>query len=83
MTTTDHVLLIILTSLLSVFFLLCIIAVGIVIKLLSSVKKVVAKAGDAVESVEEAAETFKQAQGPLAIFKLIKNIMKTSQKGRK
>ena len=83
MTTTDNVLLIVLTSLLSVFFLLCIIAIIMVLKLMGSVKKVVAKADEVVGSVEAAADVLKDAQGRLAFFKLIRNIMKLVQKGHK
>lgn len=82
MNTTDQVLLIVLTSLLGVFFLLCIIAIVIVIKLLNGARKVVAKADGVVESVEEAAEAFGKAQGKMAIFKLMKNIIKLSKKGK-
>ena len=84
MTTYDQVLLTVLAVLLSLYFLLSVVAVAMGIKLLSSVKRVVEKAEDVVDSVEEAAEVFKQASGPLAVFKVINNIIKLSQKkGRK
>lgn len=83
MTTTDTVLLIILTSLLSLFFILCIALVIVLLKLLASVKRVVAKAEDVVDSVESAAEVFKDTQGRLAFFKLVRNIMKLVQRSRK
>ena len=83
MTTTDTVLLIILTSLLSIFFLLCIAALVMVLKLLSSVRQVVAKADDVVDSVEAAADAFKDVQGRMAFFKLVRNIMKLVQRSRK
>ncbi|HTB48858.1 MAG TPA: hypothetical protein VK712_02120 [Verrucomicrobiae bacterium] len=83
MTTTDTVLLIVLTSLLSVFFLFCIAALIMVLKLLSSVRQVVAKADDVVDSVEAAADAFKDVQGRMAFFKLVRNIMKLVQRSRK
>jgi uncharacterized protein YoxC len=83
MTTTDTVLLIILTSLLSLFFILCIALVIGLIKLLSSVRRVVAKAEDVVDSVESAAEVLKETQGRLAFFKLVRNIIKIVQRSRK
>jgi uncharacterized protein YoxC len=83
MTTTDTVLLIILTSLLSLFFLLCIALVIGLLKLLSSVRRVIDKAEDVVDSVESAAEVFKDTQGRLALFKLIKNIVKLAQRSHK
>jgi hypothetical protein len=82
MTTTDEVLLIILTTLMSIFFLLCIVAVVFVIKLLKSIRLVVAKAETVVDSVEEVAEVFTEARGPLTLFGIVKNIVKLSQKGR-
>ncbi len=83
MDTTDRVLLIILTSLLSVFFLLCITAIVIVIKLLKEVRMVVAKAEDVVDSVESATEVLRHTGDRVALFKLIKTIFKLSQRGRK
>jgi hypothetical protein len=83
MSTTDQTLLIILTTLLSLFFILCIALVIILIKLLSSVKRVVIKAEGVVDSVESAAEVLKDTSGRLAFFKLVRNIMKMVQKGRK
>ena len=83
MTTTDTVLIIILTSLLSIFFILCIALVAGLLKLLSSVRRVVDKAEDVVDSVESAAEVLKDTQGRLAFFKLIKNIVKLAQRSHK
>jgi hypothetical protein len=83
MTTTDTVLLIILTSLLSLFFILCIAVMIIVVKLLSSVKRVVAKTEDVVDSVESAAEVLRDTQGRLAFFKLVRNIIKLAKRSHK
>jgi uncharacterized protein YoxC len=83
MTTTDTVLLIILTSLLSLFFVLCIALVIVLLKLLASVKRVVSKAEDVVDSVESAAEVLKDTQGRLAFFKLVRNIIKIAKRSRK
>lgn len=83
MTTTDQVFFIILSSLLSLFFILCIALVVILIKLISSVKRVVLKAEGVVDSVEEAAEVFRDTSGRLAFFKLVRNIMKVANRRRK
>lgn len=78
LSTLDQVLLIVTTSAITLFFLLgaALLIVGLV--LVSKIKKVVAKAEEAINSVEEATETIKnigaQAGGPLAIFKIIKNV---------
>jgi hypothetical protein len=83
MTTTDTVMLIILTSLLSLFTLLGIVLLIAALKLVGSVKKVVAKADSVVDSVESAAEVIKDTQGRLAVFKLVRNIIKLVQRSRK
>lgn len=83
MTTTQEVLIIVLTVLLSVFFILCIALVVGLLQLLASVKRVAAKAEDVVDSVESAAEVLKDTQGRLAFFKLVGNIIKLTQKGNK
>lgn len=83
MTTTDTVLVIILTSLLSLFFILCIAVMVVVLKLLSSVKRVIAKTEDVVDSVESAAEVLRDTQGRLAFFKLVRNIVKLAQRRQK
>lgn len=80
MTTTDTVLVIILTSLLSLFFILCIAAMVIVLKLLTSVKRIVEKTEDVVDSVESAAEVLRDTQGRLAFFKLVRNIIKLAKR---
>lgn len=80
MTTTDTVLVIILTTLLSLFFILCIAAMVMVLKLLSSVKRIVAKTEDVVDSVESAAEVLRDTQGRLAFFKLVNNIIKLARR---
>jgi hypothetical protein len=80
MTTLDTVLLIIVTALLSIFFILCIAASIIALKLLSSVRQVVAKAENVVDSVENAADVLKDAQGRMAFFRLVRNIVKLAKK---
>jgi len=83
MTTTDTVLLIILTSLLSLFFLLCIALVIGLLRLLSGVRRVINKAEGVVDSVESVADVLKDTQGRMALFKLIRNIIKVTQRNQK
>lgn len=80
MTTTDTVLVIILTVLLSIFFILCIAAVAMTLKILVIVRRIVEKAEEVADSVESAAEVFRDTQGRLAFFKLVRNIIKMAQK---
>lgn len=83
MTTTDHVFIVILSVLLSLFFILCIAAVLAVLKLMSIVKRVLAKAESVVDSVESATDVIKDVQGRAAIFKLVRNIYKLAQRRKK
>lgn len=83
MTTTETVLLIVVGSLLSIFIVMCIAVVVGVLKLVNALKAVVQKAENVVDSVESAAEVLKDTSGRLAFFKLVKNIIKLVQKGRK
>lgn len=79
METTDRVILITLTVLLSIFFAIMIaVAIGI-LKVVAMVKRVVIKAEDVVDSVESAAEILKDTSGKMAFFKLVRNIIKAVQ----
>lgn len=83
MTTTDTVLLYILTIILSIFFLLGIIVLIALLRLIASVKRAVVRAEDVIDSVESAAEIFKNTEGRMALFKLIRNIVKVTKKARR
>jgi hypothetical protein len=83
MHTTDTVLLIILTSLLSILLIVSIAVAVAVFKLISAIKQVAVKAENVIDSVESAAEVLKDTGGRLAILKLVRNIIKLSQRSRK
>jgi len=83
MTTTDTVLLIILTTLLSIWVVLGIALAIAGLRLIASVRRTVAKAESVIDSVESAAEVFKNTEGRLALFKLIRNIVKVTKKARR
>jgi hypothetical protein len=80
MSTYDTTLLTVLTILMSIFFLLGIIAAAMFIKVMTSVRVVVQRAEAVVDSVETAAEVLKDASGKMAVFKLIKNIIDLVQR---
>jgi hypothetical protein len=80
MSTLDTTLVIILTSLLSLFFILLIAAVVILLKLLGAVRRAVQKAESVIDSVEAATDVIKNASGPLALIKVIKNIVDIAQR---
>lgn len=83
METPEFVLLTVLTTLLSFFTILGIVVLILVSKLVNSARRVVVKAETAVDSVEEAVEVIKDAHGPLAAFKVIRNIIKIIQRSQK
>jgi len=86
MSTLDTVFLIITACAISLFFLLGAVVMVLAIKLIKSVKHVVAKAEGAIDTVEEATETIKNigrnASGPMAVFKVVKNIVNLMNKRR-
>jgi hypothetical protein len=51
----------------------------IVLKLIGSLRRIVERAEEAVESVESAAEVLRDTSGRLALFKLVRNIIKMTQ----
>lgn len=81
LSTLQSVLLIVVAVAISLFFLLAaaLTVVGLVV--MSKVKKVIVKAEEAIDSVEEATETIKNiganAGGPLAVLKIVKTIYDT------
>jgi outer membrane lipoprotein-sorting protein len=67
----------------SLFFLLLTALVVLSIRVMQSVKNVVERAGEVVDSVEDVAQTFVESQGKLTLFKLVRNIMKSANRRRK
>lgn len=80
MTTTESILLIILAAFLALFLGLAIALTVLSIKLVNSVKEIVAKAGSVIDSVETAADVVKNASGPIATLRVIKNIVDLVQR---
>lgn len=68
------ILVIILSTTLAILLVLSIVVAVLVIKLLQAIKRITEKAEHIVADVEQVGETFKNAAGPLAIFKLVSNI---------
>ncbi|HVC35951.1 MAG TPA: hypothetical protein VNE40_00690 [Candidatus Dormibacteraeota bacterium] len=79
MTSTESLLLIILGITLAIFLVLAIISLSIGLRILVSLKRVVVKAENVVDSVESAAGVFQNASGPLAVFKVLKNMVELSR----
>jgi len=76
-------LLIIVSSTLSVFLVLASIALIYFIKLLRSLQRISEKAENVADSVEAAAETFEKSARPIAVLKLVGNIIDNAAKLRR
>jgi len=83
MENAQSILVIIVSALLSLFLILGIIMLVFAIKLVKTVRTVVKKAEQVIDSAEAATEMLKNAGGPLAVLKVIRNIMKMADKFRK
>jgi len=82
MNTTFDVLVIVLSCLLGIFLILSIIAVALVLKLVASLRKVVAKGEQLVDSAEELGETLRRNAGAVGIVKLLLKFVSTANKRR-
>jgi uncharacterized protein Yka (UPF0111/DUF47 family) len=83
MDSAAEALLIIVSSVLSVFLIVGIIALIYIIKILKQVRRVTERAENVAGSVEAAAATFERTASPLAIIRLIGNIVDQATKVRK
>ncbi|MFA5003906.1 MAG: hypothetical protein WC498_01345 [Candidatus Saccharimonadales bacterium] len=80
MNTAFDILVIALSSLLGIFLILSIIVAIMAIKIVRSIRRVVAKGEQVIDSAEVAAEMFKKAAGPLGILHTLTNIVETVTK---
>jgi hypothetical protein len=78
----ESILIIILAVTLTIFLIVAITVLILIAKLVRVVKHLVDRAEHLVETASETADIFKDATGPLALFKLIRNIVKTVEKKR-
>jgi len=83
MNTTFDVLVIVLGCLLGLFLLLSIIASVLAIKVIGSIKRVVAKGEQVIDSAEAAADMFKRTAGPINAIKTIAHLVETLAKHKK
>lgn len=75
LSTTQQVLLIILSSVLAIFLILAIAVTVLVIGILKKVKIIVSKAEKVVESAEAVGNVFKKTASPVGILHLVQNIV--------
>jgi predicted secreted protein len=83
MDTAAQWLLIIVSSVLSLFLIFMIIALVYFIKLIKEIRRLAEKADNVAGSVEAAAGAFERAASPLAVLKIIGNIIDQASKIRK
>lgn len=83
LSTTQQILLIILSSALAVFLVVAIIIGILAIRLLITIRLITTKAEKLIETAEAAAEVFKKASGPVGIFSVVKNAIELFQQHKK
>jgi len=79
----ESILVIVVTAVFTLFLIVAIVATILVAKLVSSARGLVKKAEEFIDSAESAAGALKNVGGPLALFKLIRNIISMIEKVRK
>ena len=83
MDTATQILVIIISAVLGIFLVLFIIALVYVIGIAHRVKEIVSRAESVAGSVEAAASAFEKTATPLAVLKLVSNIVAHAQKRKK
>jgi hypothetical protein len=83
MDTAAEVLLIIVSVVLSIFLIVGIIAGVYTIKILKQVRRITERAENVADSVEAAASTFEKSASPIAIIRIIGNIIEQTTRMRK
>ena len=83
MQNAESILVIIVSVTLSLFLLVAIVVLVMVAKLIQSIRQIVSQAEKVVETAGEAAEVLRNASGPLALFKVVRNMMRAVDKMRK
>jgi uncharacterized protein (UPF0335 family) len=74
------ILILIVSSALSLFLIVCIVIGVISVRILRDVRRITRKAEKVIDSAESVSEIFRQATGPLAIIKILRNIVKAAKK---
>ncbi len=72
-----EILVIILSTILAICLLLAVISGVIIIKILSEVRKIIARAEDVLDNVEAVGQFLKKTAAPMAITKVVANIIET------
>ncbi|MGH7156566.1 MAG: hypothetical protein ACREGG_00385 [Candidatus Saccharimonadales bacterium] len=83
MNTASEVLVIIVSSVLAIFLLVLIVCLVYVVKILKQVRRITYRAENVADSVEAAASAFERTASPLAILKIVGNIIEQTTRIRK
>jgi hypothetical protein len=83
METASWILLIVVSSALTIFLIVLIVATSYFIGILKQVKRITMQAENAVDSLESAASTLRNSASPLAVLKLVGNIVSQASKFNK
>lgn len=78
-----HILVIVLSSLLGIFLLVSIIAVVMVIKLIKSLRLVIARGEQLVDAAEEIGNTFRRNAGAAALIKMLLSFVANTHKSKR
>lgn len=82
MDTAFNILVIALSSLLGIFLILSIIAIALLLKLIKSLRQIVAKGEMLVDSAEALGETIKRNAGAVGIVRMLMSFVSTINNGR-
>ena len=78
-----HILVIVLSSLLGIFLILSIIAVAMVLRLIKSLRLIVAKGEQLVDAAEEIGNTFRHNAGAAALVKMLLSFVTDRYKSKR
>jgi len=76
METAALILLIVVSAALTIFLIVAIVLFVVLVKLINKLRYLVEQAEKAVDTVTTAGELLKNASGPLAVVKMVRNIVK-------
>jgi hypothetical protein len=80
--TSEHILVIMLSTALAVLLVAAIFVTIEVYKLIKAVQRITTKAEDVIQKAEHVSAAFAHASGPLAVVKVVKNIIKLVNKNK-
>ena len=83
MQNAESILVIIVSTTLTLFLIIAIVVLVMIARLVQALRHIVEEAEKVVETAGEAADMLRNASGPLALFKVMRNVMKAVDKARK